>query len=327
MVCTNLDEKYQPTCIDEVVGQPIVKEIMKELINQTTISLPHMLFTGPPGVGKTSVANALAKDLYGKNWEFNFYEFNASDSRGIEFIRSDIKRLTTIVPVGATFQIIFLDEADELTVQAQDALRQLMQKFTETTKFIFACNNPEKITPALKNRLATFEFKPFPDNLIMERLQYICGKEGITYDDGSLEMITQGCHGSPRQALISIARSVNRYNHLVLEYIQNDTIYLDELSTRKMLRDVLSGDVKTAEKQFLDLYSNSGQRYDNMFGIILDEVDRIDIDISLKQAIIETTGIYDARMADPNVTKSVQIKCYLNALAMIGANSGYVKEA
>lgn len=90
---------------------------------------------------------------------------------------------------------------------------------------------------------------------------------------------------------------------------------------------MLSGDVKTAEKQFLDLYSNSGQRYDNMFGIILDEVDRIDIDISLKQAIIETTGIYDARMADPNVTKSVQIKCYLNALAMIGANSGYVKEA
>lgn len=319
MTSENLDEKYKPTTIAELVGQPKVQATMKELLQQKNIVLPHMIFTGPPGVGKTSTAVALAKDLYGSEWRSNLHIYNASDSRGIDFIRGTIKQLTMVQPVSAAFQIIFLDEADELTSQAQDSLKQIMQQFTETTKFIFACNNQDKIIQPIKDRCSVFSFTRIPEDLIVQRLKLVCGKEGITYDEGTLEILAQRANGSLRQAIISIATSCNRHNHIELGSINDEIVYLDELSVKKIITDALEGSVKDAEKQFLDLYYENNEKHGKIFELILNEVDKMKLDPSLKQAIINETGRYDYRMCDPNATRNVQMKCYLNALSMIGA--------
>lgn len=321
MASENFDEKYKPKRINELVGQPHIQMIIEQWVNSSNpnLAIPHMLFAGSPGVGKTSTAMVLAQELFGKNWRDNFARFNASDDRGIEFIRGRIKQLTMMAPMSASFHIIFLDEADELTVQAQDTLKEIMQMYTETTKFILACNNPEKIIGPIQDRCYRVNFKPISDDLIVQRLKFICENEGITYDEGALEILAQRARGSLRQAIILIAASVNRKNHIALENVGDETGALEEWGAEKIVASALQGNVKEAEKQFFNIYYENGTKYGKIFELILGEVDKMELDISIKEAIINETGTYDYRMCDPNVNVAVQVKCYVNSIAMIGA--------
>ena len=151
-------EKYRPQRLDDISGQKhVVSKLKKYAENK---SIPNMLFAGPPGVGKTCCAIALAKELFKDGYSQDFLELNASDERGIGVVRGAIKDFARTIALTSSFKIIFLDEADALTPEAQQALRRTMEKYTNTVRFILNANYSSKLIPPIQIRCALFKFKP-----------------------------------------------------------------------------------------------------------------------------------------------------------------------
>ncbi|MCL4453296.1 replication factor C small subunit [Ferroplasma sp.] len=193
-------EKYRPTKLSDVIGE-------KENINRLNAyvkdkNIPHLIFAGSQGTGKTSTAIALAISLFGDSWKENFMELNASNDRGIDIIRENIKNFAKIRPSNDLgFKIIFLDEADHLTGDAQAALRRTMEMFYNTTRFIFSCNYSSKIIPPIQSRCVVLRFKPIDRESMKGRLKDIASKEGFEIDDDSLDAIYEISDGDMRKAI------------------------------------------------------------------------------------------------------------------------------
>src|SRR2546425_998250 len=152
-------EKYRPKSLDEVVGQEEIVERLKAYAK--TGNLPHLLFAGPAGTGKTTSAIALARDMFGEDWRQNYFELNSSDERGIETVRTKVKEIARLAPFGGTnFKIIFLDEADNLTADAQAALRRTMETYSKTSRFILSANYSSRLIEPIQSRTAVFRFRP-----------------------------------------------------------------------------------------------------------------------------------------------------------------------
>ncbi len=160
-------EKYRPKSLDEVVGQDEIVERLKAYAKEG--NLPHLLFAGPAGTGKTTSAMALARDMFGENWRQNYYELNSSDERGIETVRTKVKEIARIAPFGGTsFKIIFLDEADNLTADAQAAMRRTMETYSKTSRFILSANYSSRLIEPIQSRTAVFRFRPLKPQAIRE---------------------------------------------------------------------------------------------------------------------------------------------------------------
>ncbi|PIO01478.1 Replication factor C small subunit, partial [Candidatus Pacearchaeota archaeon CG09_land_8_20_14_0_10_30_9] len=151
-------EKYRPKNFDEVVGQDGIIKRIKALTN--SLNIPHLLFAGPAGTGKSTLALIVVKELFGENWRENYLELNASDERGINIVREKVKNFARTKSLGnVSFKVIFLDEADALTPEAQQALRRTMENYSATCRFILSCNYSSKIIDPIQSRCAIFRFK------------------------------------------------------------------------------------------------------------------------------------------------------------------------
>ncbi|MHC1624990.1 MAG: replication factor C small subunit, partial [Methermicoccaceae archaeon] len=195
-------EKYRPTVLDDVVGQDAVVERLKAYVR--THNMPHLLFSGPPGVGKTASAICITRELFGDDWESNFVELNASDERGINVVRDKIKTFARTAPMGAEFKIIFLDEADALTPDAQSALRRTMERYTRTCRFILSCNYSSKIIEPIQSRCAIYRFKLLSPEAIKERLSYIAKVEGLTVEKEAMDALVYIADGDMRRGVNSL---------------------------------------------------------------------------------------------------------------------------
>lgn len=307
----NLDEKYRPKTIKEIVGQPHLQMKLENMVQ--TGKIPHLLFYGQPGVGKTSTAVALAHDLFGNLWQYNLHIYNASDDRGIDFIRTKIKSLVSIVPVGVPYQIIFLDEADELTKEAQTALREIMQKHTDTTKFILSCNCPENIILPIKDRCIALTFNPISQDIIVERLKAVCASERIGYDDGVLVTIAEASGGSLRKAIQSIELYRNKNNCIPQEAFQKFASPIDDQAVKLLLENVFAGDASGSEERLRNLYRD-GYRAINIFNEIIRVIENDPgIEKAIKQDLIDQTGLYEWRISQGS-NELLQMRCYLNSL-------------
>ena len=193
-------EKYRPAKLADMVGQKEIVERLQSYVRSG--SMPHLLFTGSAGVGKTTAAVALAREFFGGTWHTNFRELNASDERGIDVVRNQIKQFARTNPLeGATFKILFLDEADALTTDAQAALRRTMESYAGTCRFILSCNYSSKIIDPIQSRCAIYRFRPLDRGAIGEEIRRIAAREGLTVAEKALDAIVYIAQGDMRKAI------------------------------------------------------------------------------------------------------------------------------
>src|SRR3989337_3965982 len=172
-------EKYRPSKFSEIVGQDNTVKKVESLTN--SLNIPHLLFAGPAGTGKSTLALIIAKELFKENWRENYLELNASDERGINVVREKVKSFARTKSIGnVPFKIIFLDEADALTPEAQQALRRTMENYSATCRFVLSCNYSSKIIDPIQSRCAIFKFKLLEKKDIEKRLKVIAESEKLT---------------------------------------------------------------------------------------------------------------------------------------------------
>eukprot|EP00768_Dysnectes_brevis_P006079 gnl/Dysnectes_brevis/4658_a6361_860.p1 GENE.gnl/Dysnectes_brevis/4658_a6361_860~~gnl/Dysnectes_brevis/4658_a6361_860.p1 ORF type:complete len:344 (+),score=65.07 gnl/Dysnectes_brevis/4658_a6361_860:47-1078(+) len=197
-------EKYRPDSLDKVISHEDIIGTLKKLIDAR--KLPHLLFYGPAGTGKTSTIVALANEVFGSRFSTQVLELNASDERGIDVVRERVKTFASSSNVGGTkasagFKLVILDEADNMTSIAQFALRRIIEKYTRTTRFCLICNYVGKIIPALQSRCTRFRFKPLASPAVTSLLKEVAAKEEVTLGAGSVEALLDLAKGDMRQIL------------------------------------------------------------------------------------------------------------------------------
>ena len=197
--------KYRPNNFSEILGQDNVIKMVKSNLGR----LPHMIFYGPPGLGKTTLINIVASELYKKNKRRNTLILNASDERGIDTVRNKIKhfakqKIYSTKDDNINFKLIILDEADSMTPEAQTALRRIMEKYSEITRFCFICNYVKKIIKPISSRCAIFRFKKVNIQLVEKRLNYICEQEKCQELKDIISIISLNTNGDLRQSIIML---------------------------------------------------------------------------------------------------------------------------
>ncbi|MHA1934476.1 MAG: replication factor C small subunit [Candidatus Thorarchaeota archaeon] len=193
-------EKHRPGTLKDIVGQTSVVERLIMFVENKAV--PHCLFAGPPGTAKTTAGMAMARDLFGDTFDRNFMELNASDERGIDVVRNQIKNFARTLPSGeAPFKILVLDEADHLTADAQHALRRTMETYAASCRMILICNYSSRIIPPLQSRCAIFKFSRLNDDAISERLNFVAKKEAVTLQVKGRDAILYLAEGDMRAAI------------------------------------------------------------------------------------------------------------------------------
>lgn len=250
-------EKYRPQTFAEVRGQTHVVGKLQAFVKEK--NMPHLLFAGPAGVGKTTLSLVVAKELFKDVWTENFLELNASDERGIDIIRNKVKDFARTKALGnVPFKIIYLDECDALTKEAQQALRRTMENYTASCRFILSCNYSSKIIDPIQSRCAVFKFKPIDESETIKLIELIAEKENLTISQKAKEAIMQASHGDLRR-VENILQSTATFDKTITE----DAVFaIASLAKPKELKEVFIAcarkDFKTARKIVLDIMLQYG---------------------------------------------------------------------
>ncbi|MDO5825443.1 MAG: replication factor C small subunit [Methanosphaera sp.] len=266
-------EKYRPQTLDDVVGQEQIVGRLKRYVEEN--SMPNIMFTGSAGVGKTTCALALAKALLGEYWQQNFLELNASDARGIDTVRNEIKSFCKLKAVGAPFRIIFLDEVDNMTKDAQQALRREMEMYTKTSSFILSCNYSSKIIDPIQSRCAIFRFAPIKSAQIIKRLQYIAEKENIEAELSALENIVYFTQGDMRRSINILQASTTTDNKVTDETVFDVISRAKPKDVRKIINKAIDKDFMAARDLLRDIMLVDGISGDDLITQIYQEVSQM----------------------------------------------------
>ncbi|MEM1695191.1 MAG: replication factor C small subunit [Desulfurococcaceae archaeon] len=310
-------EKYRPRSLVEVVNQKEVVERLKKFVAEKNV--PHMLFAGPPGTGKTTVAHAFAHDLYGENYRQYMLELNASDERSITVIRSKVKEFARSKITGEVpFKIVLLDEADNMTADAQQALRRLMELYSANTRFILTANYPSKIIEPIQSRCAVFRFTPLKKEDVVGRLMYICQNESIKCYDKALELIYELSEGDMRKA-INILQSAAAISDVTEEAVFKVVGLAHPREVREMLQLALAGNFLEARRKLRDLMITYGLSGLDIIKQIHREVFSAELKIpeDLKILIADYAGEIQFRLTE-GADDEVQLNAFLARLALIG---------
>jgi replication factor C small subunit len=223
-------ERYRPKTLSEMVGQDAIVDRLTAYVKAK--SMPHLLFAGPAGVGKTTAAMCIARELFSDTSRHYFMELNASDERGIDVVRNKIKEFARSSSMTGEFKIIFLDESDSLTNDAQNAMRRTMESYTSTCRFILSCNYSSKIIEPIQSRCAVFRFTRLPKEDVKKYLEGILKKEGVKYEVGGLDAILYVSEGDMRRA-VNILQSA-----AAIGKVDEDNVY--SITTRARPEDIKS---------------------------------------------------------------------------------------
>ncbi|MFB6203347.1 MAG: replication factor C small subunit [Candidatus Nanohaloarchaea archaeon] len=308
-------EKHRPETLDEVIGQEKIVERLKAFVEED--SVPHMLFAGPAGTGKTTSAVALAKDLFGDDWKDNFKETNASDERGIDVVRDQIKSFARTKPINADYKIIFLDEADALTSDAQQALRRTMEQFSDNCRFILSCNYSSKIIDPIQSRCAVFRFNRLEKEDVEDYIKRLGKEEDFKISGEAIDAIMRVSEGDLRR-VTNVLQTAAIQNEEIEEkdiYAVAASLRPDEI--REILDKSLSGDFIEAREDLADLMIERGLDGQDVINSIHREIFDLELDDRQKLKIIESLGEFEFRIAEGG-SSDIQIEALLAKISEVG---------
>lgn len=258
-------EKYRPDNLNGILGQDHIITALRKTVKDK--SMPHLLFYGTSGTGKTSTITAIAKELYGKYYNFMVLELNASNERGIEIVRTRIKQFVMGKNVfyGETekeregvFKLVILDETDAMTVDGQAILRRVIEKYTQTTRFCLICNNIEKIDPALQSRCTKFRFSPIGRENIRKKVLEIRKAEKIKVTEQGIDTIIRRANGDMRRVL-NILQSVSMISTKIDKAAINNCIgYPQDKHIQKIMTSLTTDAFSKSYKLAQTLMLNNG---------------------------------------------------------------------
>ncbi|MBR2394779.1 MAG: replication factor C small subunit [Candidatus Methanomethylophilaceae archaeon] len=311
-------EKYRPKTLDDVVGQKHVTERLKAYV--ASRNMPHLLLTGPAGTGKTTCSLALAKEMFGTEWKGNFIELNASDERGIDVVRGKIKEFARTAPLGdADFKIIFMDEADALTNDAQAALRRTMEKYSGICRFILSCNYSSKIIDPIQSRCAVFRFKPLTVDDVSGFLNMIVEKENIDITEDAVKGLIHVARGDMRRAVNSLQVAASLGKKIDLDIIYQTTGMANPETIKEMMNTALSGDFIKARDKLDDIMITFGLSGQDVIKQIHSAVFEMPITDREKVKMVEKVGEVEFRIVEGS-NERIQLEALLANLVLIGGN-------
>lgn len=247
-------EKYRPTELDDLVDQVAIKQRLGLLLRKKA-ELPHLLFAGPPGSGKTTTAMIIAKQLLGERWRDYTLSLNASDERGIDTVRQRIKTFARFADrvEGVPFRLVVLDEADETTADAQTALRRVMEENSELTRFILICNYSSGIIEPLQSRCAIFRFQRLDEASVTDHLKSIAKKEKLkSPGDAVFGAIYEASGGDLRQA-INLMQAASASGELTSESVKAVSGASVKARVAEIVETAIGGDFEGARTEMVEL--------------------------------------------------------------------------
>ena len=311
-------EKYRPKKLDEIVGQDTVTKRLKSYV--AIQDTPHLLFSGPPGTAKTTAAYCMARELFGDTWHQNFIELNASDERGIETVRGKIKNFAMSAPVGdAEFKIIFLDESDALTNEAQSALRRTMEKHSNVCRFVLSCNYSSKIIEPIQSRCSIYKFRRIPDSAIIERINYIIKAENLEASPSAVHAIRYVAQGDMRRAInvLQATAMINRKIDVDMIYKTSSLAMPEDITD--LIMTALEGNFAKAHAKMDYLLNDEGLAGTDVTGQIYREIFNISIPDKLKVELIDYLGDIDFRISEGS-NERLQLGVLISKFVLYGIN-------
>jgi replication factor C small subunit len=302
-------EKYRPKALDEVVGQKDNVNGLKAFVKAR--NMPNLLFAGPPGVGKTTSAMALARDLYGENIGGNFMELNASDERGIDVVRGRIKDFARSVSIGnVPFKLIFLDEGDALTTDAQQALRRTMESTSSVTRFIISANYSSRIIEPIQSRCAVFRFVPLAGTEVIAELNKIAKLEGLKVDEEAIKAIFYVCEGDMRRAINILQGAAMHSKHITKEIIHKISSRATPKEVKEMMELAYKGNFIGARENLDKLIITYGLSGEDILFQVYREVGNLEIPEADKIRLIALIGEFNFRLVQ-GANERIQIEAML----------------
>ena len=312
-------EKYRPTKLDQVINQAEIVNGLRNLIKNSS-EIPHLLFAGSAGVGKTTTALCIARELLGHDWQTNTLELNASDERGIKMVRERVKEFAAVMKLASSstddkpFRIIILDEADEMTAEAQTALRRIIEDSSKTTRFIIICNYLSKIIEPIQSRCVVFHFTRLARQEVIGHLKMICEKEGVRYDERALSQIYDSTLGDLRHS-INVLQASAGMGSVSLNNVNASVGLSGKAKVGEIIRLALAGKFNDARIKLMELTSVYGMsetdflKYANQesFDMKLDNLDEF----------ASIMAEYDYRMSI-GAHPEIQLSALLAQLGKIG---------
>ena len=290
-------EKYRPKQISDIIGQHEITERLHSYVR--TGEMPHLLFTGSAGVGKTTAAVALAREFFKDDWQMNFRELNASDERGIDVVRNQIKQFARTSPFGnVAFKILFLDEADALTNDAQSALRRTMETYAQACRFILSCNYSSKIIDPIQSRCAIYRFKPLSNEDIAEMIDRIAADQNLTVSEEAKEALAYVAQGDMRK-LVNSLQGAAIINHTIspdMIYAITSTARPEEIE--KLLDLCFEGNFEGADRFLISLIRERGILHQELISQIYRSVTTREISRETRVKMIGSLGETDFRISE-----------------------------
>ena len=316
-------EKYRPKTLDEVTNHKDTIQSLNAFL-ATPKTMPHLLFAGPAGTGKTSVALCIAQKLLEKHWRDYTLELNASDERGINMIRERVKafsRHATGTLGNIPFNLIILDECDQMTADAQTALRRIMETNSRVSRFILICNFSSKIIAPIQSRCVIFRFAGLKKEDIVGCLQRISKKEALTLKDDGASGIVEYCGGDLRRA-INVLQAASTLSKTVDEKVVLQVVgQASPKEVGEMLKKAFAGNYLEARDMLYDLMTRRGLSATDIIRQIHREVLKLDFPENDRAELSNIIGEYDFRLVE-GANEDIQLSALLAQFAKYNADRG-----